>query len=151
MCGGVSCPWLALMPPPRCFPAARQAVLLRILAMFRAAKVSKPLLLTVCRPCLKLSRALPATSLAVWRLGGVGGSSTGLPGRGGLLKRGRSRPSCRWITRALSAGLSGSIFSTFLVVWMLGCVLGRLPLDVQGGGGLLGQGQAVAGSPGLSP
>ena len=112
--------------------------------MFRAAKVSKPLLLTVCRPCLELSRALPATSLAVWRLGGVGGSSTGLPGRGGLLRRGRSRPSCRWITRALSAGLSGSIFSTFLVVWMLGCVLGRLPLDVQGGGGLLGQGRCGA-------
>ena len=45
-------------------------VLLRILAIFRAAKGSKSLLLTVCMPCLELSRALPATSLAVWRLGG---------------------------------------------------------------------------------
>ena len=50
--------------------SSSSAVLLRILAMFRAAKVSKSLLLTVCMPCLELSRALPATSLAVWRLGG---------------------------------------------------------------------------------
>ena len=37
--------------------------------------------------------------------------SLGIQGKGGLLGRGRSRPSRRWITRALSLGLSGAIFS----------------------------------------
>ena len=47
-----------------------------ILVMFRAAKVLKSLLLTVGRPCLEPLKTLPATSLAVWRVGGVRG---GLP------------------------------------------------------------------------
>ena len=91
------------------------AVLLRILAMFRAAKASKSLLLMVCRPGLKLSRSLPATSLEIWRPGGVRG---GLPlddqGGGGLLGRARSGPRCPWITRALSADLFGSLLSSGL-------------------------------------
>ena len=112
--------------------SSSSAVLLRILAMFRAAKVSKSscwmaspwYLEMVVRPCLELSSTLPATSSVVWGLGGVQG---GLPldsqGKGGLLGRWRSRESCRWITRAgelsaiwsgttaLSAGSSGAIFS----------------------------------------
>ena len=47
------------------------AVLLRILAMFRVAKVLKSLLLTLGRPCPEPLRALLAAFLAVWRLGGV--------------------------------------------------------------------------------
>ena len=67
--------------------SSSSAVLLRILALFSAAKVANSSLPTVCRPCLELSRVLPATSLAVWRLGGA---REGLPldsqGKGGLLE-----------------------------------------------------------------
>ena len=45
--------------------SSSRALLLRILKMFRAVKVSKSLLLTLGRPCFELLRALPAEILAV--------------------------------------------------------------------------------------
>ena len=65
--------------------------------------------------------------------GGVGGSATGWQGRGWPAGQGRSRSSCHLVARALCAGSSGSLFSTFLLVCMLGEVLGRLQLDGRGG------------------